>query len=73
MLPDPERTTLQRTLLPGYDAPLPFAEALQAEPAPIPWTAERAHARIRLLAGAVGLSGVALILVLLITGAPTNG
>ncbi|HQS95061.1 MAG: hypothetical protein B7X90_01915 [Novosphingobium sp. 17-62-19] len=75
---DYERSTLQRALLPDYDAPLPLAEALQAEaephtPAPLPWNAERAHARIRFLAGALGLSCVALILALLITGAPAHG
>jgi len=51
----------------------PFAEMLQADPEPRGWSADRAHARIRLLAGATGLAGVTLILALLLTGAPTHG
>ncbi len=51
---------------------LSFAEELQAE-RPAAFDYHGAHARLRLLSAAVGLSGVALILVLLFTGAPTNG
>lgn len=62
-----------------------FAEALQDEDAavvpspqsgcpPVPaWSADRAHARIRFLAGFTGLIGVALIVTLLVMGAPAHG
>lgn len=37
------------------------------------WTASRAHARLRLLAGMVGLVGTALIVALLIMGGVAHG
>jgi hypothetical protein len=56
---------------------LPFAEALQADTnqqiAQRGWSADRAHARIRLLAGFVGLIGSALAVALLVMGAPAHG
>lgn len=59
-------------------AEYPFAEALQNDDeaivaAPSGWSADRAHARIRFLTGFTGLIGVALVVALLVIGAPAHG